>query len=164
MAPGAPTSTPLKFKIVDGLAVPQVALPAAIQGIVDRGNVVAKYPYRFGGGHKDFDLGEISGLDCSGSVTKAVGPDIARNATFDSRSIVSADWVEPGPGQVATFYTNPGHMFMVLGSSAVGKGIRFDTGARREGSKMRRGSGKGSRWSLKMRPTSGYTAYHPKGL
>lgn len=58
-------------------------------------------------------------------------------------------WGESGPGKWITIYTNPGHMFMVVG------GWRFDTTALRSG---------GTRWTRDMRSTAGFLVRHPPGL
>lgn len=164
VVPGAPVGSPLKFKIIDGLASPQTALPAQLQGIVARGNAFALNGYRYGDGHKDLTIDTSVRPDCSGSVSLALGQE------FLARPLASYDFpkskqFEPGPGQYVTLLTKPSHIYMVVGNPKGGKGaaISFDTSNRRDRASFSRG-GKGSRWSLKMRSTAGYTVLHPKGL
>jgi hypothetical protein len=112
--------------------------------MIDAGNVIARSPYVWGGGHgKWLD----KGYDCSGSVSFVLASAGLLNAPLDSGRLMS--WGEAGRGKWVTIYSNRGHVWMVVA------GIRFDT----SGAKVT-----GSRWQNEMRPTSGFVARHPAGL
>jgi peptidoglycan hydrolase-like protein with peptidoglycan-binding domain len=128
----------------DGLAVAPASAPDPIKAIIAAGNVIAKMPYKYGGGHGNWN---DSGYDCSGSVSYAL-----HGAGLLDQALPSGDftsWGDPGPGQWVTLYAKPSHIYMVIA------GIRFDTSGR---------SNSGSRWQTDMRPTDGYTVIHPPGL
>jgi len=128
-----------------GLARAPANAPEAVRMVIAGGNSIADFPYVWGGGHGSF---EDSGYDCSGSVSYALAA-----AGLLDRPMASGPFMkygEPGRGKWITIYSNPGHMFMVVG------GLRFDTSGR---------SGKnGSRWQAAQRSYSGFVARHPPGL
>lgn len=179
-APGAPTGTPVRIRIENGLAVSQVPIPPALQQIITRGNQIALNEYRYGACHGPFSsiYTDLSApCDCSGSVSWALGPDFL-DKPLASYDFPNSSRVEPGPGQYVTLYTKPDHMYMVIGAPAMARAagkraavkgstasestaVRFDTSARKEG--PRRG-GVASRWTTKMRSSAGYQVFHPKGL
>jgi peptidoglycan hydrolase-like protein with peptidoglycan-binding domain len=117
-------------------------------GVIARGiaagNRIARYPYRYGGGHRSF---HDSGYDCSGSVSYVLHAMGALGRPLDSSELMS--YGAPGPGRYVTVYANPGHAYMTI------RGRRFDTSAQWQG---------GSRWSIFDRSSSGYVARHPPGL
>jgi cell wall-associated NlpC family hydrolase len=128
----------------NGIALPPLEAPDAVRQIIEAGNVIARSPYKWGGGHGRW---LDRGYDCSGSVSFALAAAGLLNAPLDSGRLMS--WGEPGRGRWVTIYSNRGHVFMVVA------GVRFDTsGARRTG----------SRWQNAMRPTAGFVARHPPGL
>ena len=115
-----------------------------VRDVIRAGNVVAKTPYLWGGGHGSWSS---VGYDCSGSVSFALA-----GAGLLDAPLVSGDlarWGAPGPGRWITIYANAGHVFMVVA------GLRFDTGGLR---------GSGTRWQPTSRSTSGFVARHPEGL
>ena len=57
---------------------------------------------------------------------------------------------EQGPGKWITIYSNPGHIFMVVG------GMRYDTSFR--------DGPYGTRWQKAKRSYAGFTVTHPAGL
>jgi peptidoglycan hydrolase-like protein with peptidoglycan-binding domain len=118
--------------------------PGALGNLIAAANRIADAPYRYGGGHRDFD---DSGYDCSGSISYALHGAGLLSSPLDSRGFMS--YGEPGPGRHVTIYANPGHAFMVV------DGRRFDTSALGEA---------GSRWTSKPRSPSGFVARHPPGL
>jgi cell wall-associated NlpC family hydrolase len=128
----------------DGTAVAPDTAPEVVQQVILAGNQIAKFPYKWGGGHGAW---RDSGYDCSGSVSFALA-----GAGLLDRPLASGaflDWGAPGRGRWITIYTNPGHIFMVVA------GLRFDTS----------GQGRaGTRWQEESRSTSGYTARHLPGL
>ena len=117
-------------------------------GVIARGiaaaNRIARYPYRYGGGHRSF---HDSGYDCSGSVSYVLHAMSALRSPLDSSALMG--YGAPGPGRHVTVYANPGHAYMTI------NGRRFDTSAQWQG---------GSRWSIYDRSSAGYVARHPPGL
>ncbi|MEA2186853.1 MAG: hypothetical protein QOK16_1864 [Solirubrobacteraceae bacterium] len=128
----------------DGLAVAPALAPPVIQQVINAGNVIAKMPYIYGGGHGRWD---DAGYDCSGSVSYALHFAGLLETAMPSGNFMS--WGEAGPGQWITVYANGGHAFMVVA------GLRFDTSGARTA---------GTRWQTEMRPDKGYTIVHPPGL
>ena len=128
----------------DGLAIAPANAPEAVKQIIAAGNVIAKKPYIYGGGHGKW---EDRGYDCSGSVSYALYKAGLLKASMPSGGFTS--FGDAGPGQWVSIYANGGHMYMVVA------GLRFDTsGAKQDG----------SRWHASSRPTAGYTVRHPPGL
>jgi hypothetical protein len=118
--------------------------PPVVQQVINAGNVIARTPYIYGGGHGKW---EDAGYDCSGSVSYALhGAGILQTALPSGNFM---NWGDPGPGQWITLYANGGHAFMVVA------GLRFDTSGRTKA---------GTRWQADMRPEKGYAVRHPVGL
>jgi len=128
----------------DGRAVAPRQAPQIVRDIINAGNVIAKTPYLWGGGHGSW---ASVGYDCSGSVSFA----LAGAGLLDSplTSGLLAKWGAPGPGRWVTIYANAGHVFMFVA------GLRFDTGGL---------GGDGTRWQPTLRSTAGFVARHPEGL
>ena len=128
----------------DGRGVAPQDAPQIVRDVIRAGNVIAKTPYLWGGGHGGWSA---SGYDCSGSVSFA----LAGAGLLDTplTSGLLARWGAPGPGRWITIYANGGHVFMEVA------GLRFDTGGIR---------GSGTRWQTTGRSTSGFVARHPEGL
>jgi peptidoglycan hydrolase-like protein with peptidoglycan-binding domain len=149
--PAAPAMVParvapgLKATVgADGLAAAPAAAPDAVKQIIAAGNVIAKKPYIYGGGHGKW---VDAGYDCSGSVSYAL-----HGAGLLASSMPSGgffNWGLAGPGQWVTLYTKSSHIFMVVA------GLRFDTSGR---------SVHGTRWQVEQRPTAGFVVRHPTGL
>lgn len=123
--------------------MPSAAAQKLIDEMVAAGNKIAKYPYRYGGGHESFT---DSAYDCSGSVSYVLHAAGLLSSPETSGELMS--YGLSGPGKWVTIYTNPTHVFMVI------DGRRFDTGALYAG----------SRWSSTMISTNGYWVRHPAGL
>ena len=117
---------------------------AIVRRIIAAANRIAHKPYKYGGGHGQWN---DSGYDCSGSVSYALRGGGLLSSALTSSGFMS--YGEPGPGRWVTIYANPGHVYMVV------NGRRFDTTGRAE---------TGSRWQWRSRDPSGYTARHPTGL
>jgi hypothetical protein len=112
--------------------------------MIEAGNVIARSPYIWGGGHgKWID----KGYDCSGSVSFVLAAAGYLDGPLDSGHL--ANWGEPGPGRWVTIYANAGHVFMEVA------GIRFDTSGQ---------AVTGSRWQNTGRSTAGFAVRHPPGL
>jgi hypothetical protein len=130
--------------LANGVALPPLEAPEEVKQIIEAGNIIARSPYVWGGGHgKWID----KGYDCSGSVSFALASAGLLNGPLASGPLMS--WGEAGRGKWVTIYSSPGHVFMEVA------GIRFDTSGR---------AVTGSRWQNAMRSTSGFVARHPAGL
>jgi cell wall-associated NlpC family hydrolase len=128
----------------NGIALPPLEAPEAVRKMIEAGNVIARSPYLWGGGHgKWID----KGYDCSGSVSFVLAAAGYLEAPLASGPLMS--WGEPGPGKWVTIYSHEGHVWMVVA------GIRFDTSGARQ---------TGSRWQNELRSTDGFVARHPPGL
>jgi cell wall-associated NlpC family hydrolase len=130
--------------LADGTAVAPRGSPQIVRDVINAGNVIAKTPYLWGGGHGSW---AASGYDCSGSVSFALAGAGLLDAPLTSGLL--ARWGSAGPGRWITIYANGGHVFMEVA------GLRFDTGAIR---------GSGTRWQATGRSTAGFVARHPEGL
>lgn len=149
----------------NGLAIAPEDAPPQVKAIIEAGNRIATLPYRYGGGHR-LDFKDIA-YDCSGSVSFALRGGGLLDSPLASPGFFN--WGEKGPGRWITIYTHAGHMWMSVA------GLRFDTSMRTplaRASRRKVDTPKGvrtlkitsSRWSTKMRPTSGYKVRHPAGL
>jgi hypothetical protein len=128
----------------NGIALPPLEAPEEVKQIIEAGNIIARSPYLWGGGHgKWLD----KGYDCSGSVSFALAAAGLLEGPLASGPLMG--WGKPGKGKWVTIYTHPGHVFMEVA------GILFDTSNARV---------TGSRWGNSMRSTSGFVARHPAGL
>jgi cell wall-associated NlpC family hydrolase len=128
----------------NGIALPPLEAPTEVLKIIEAGNVIARSPYKWGGGHgKWLD----NGYDCSGSVSFALAAAGLLDAPMASGPLMK--WGKPGRGKWVTIYTHSGHVFMEVA------GLRFDT----SGAKAT-----GSRWQNVMRGHEGFVARHPPGL
>jgi hypothetical protein len=145
---------PKKAKIIRGIAYAPKGAPPQVVNAIAAANQIVRMPYRYGGGHKPSF--KDSGYDCSGSVSFALHGAGLLTSPLDSSSFMK--WGLAGKGRWITVYTNPGHAFMMIA------GLRFDTGYR-DGNAPHNGTypGSGPRWG-KGRPTSGFSARHPKAL
>jgi hypothetical protein len=112
--------------------------------MIEAGNVIARSPYKWGGGHGKWT---DNGYDCSGSVSFVLASAGYLESPLASGPLMS--WGEPGPGKWVTIYAHAGHVWMTVA------GIRFDTSGARV---------TGSRWQNEMRSTAGFVARHPRGL
>ena len=128
----------------NGIALPPLEAPEAVRQMIEAGNVIARSPYKWGGGHGKW---QDDGYDCSGSVSFVLASAGYLEAPLASGPLMS--WGEPGPGKWVTIYSHEGHVWMVVA------GIRFDTSGARI---------TGSRWQNELRSTAGFVARHPPGL
>jgi hypothetical protein len=128
----------------DGSAVAPEDAPDIVKRVIMAGNAIAKFPYKWGGGHGAW---RDTGYDCSGSVSFALA-----SAGLLERPLTSGLFMrygEEGPGEWITIYANDGHMFMVVA------GLRFDTSGRGRA---------GTRWQEAPRPVGGFAVRHIPGL
>jgi cell wall-associated NlpC family hydrolase len=128
-----------------GMAQSPPGAPPAVEQAIAGGNAIARFPYRWGGGHGSF---VDDAYDCSGSVSYALAAAGLLDAPVASGDFMG--WGEPGRGRWITVYANPGHVYMEVG------GLRFDTSGR--------GGRRGSRWQVARRSGAGFEARHWPGL
>jgi cell wall-associated NlpC family hydrolase len=128
----------------DGTAQAPENAPGVVKRVILAGNEIAKFPYKWGGGHGAW---RDNGYDCSGSVSFA----LAAAGLLDAPMVSGAfmNWGKPGPGKWITIFANGGHIFMYVA------GLRFDTS----------GQGRaGTRWQGAPRTTAGFAVRHPRGF
>ena len=130
--------------LADGTAVAPRRAPEVVKRVILAGNEIAKFPYKWGGGHGAW---RDTGYDCSGSVSFALAGAGLLDSPLASGGFVN--WGDPGPGDWITIYANNGHIFMVVA------GLRFDTSGRGRA---------GTRWQQGTRPTGGFAVRHAPGL
>jgi hypothetical protein len=128
----------------DGSAVAPDNAPEVVKRVILAGNQIAKFPYKWGGGHGAW---RDNGYDCSGSVSFALAGAGLLKSPLASGGFLK--FGEPGRGKWITIYTNPGHIFMFVA------GLRFDTSGRGRA---------GTRWQENTRTTSGFAVRHIPGL
>ena len=128
----------------DGSAMAPDDAPEVVKRVILAGNAIAKFPYKWGGGHGAW---RDNGYDCSGSVSFALAAAGLLNRPLTSGLFMR--YGEEGPGDWITIYANQGHVFMVVA------GLRFDTS----------GQGRaGTRWQQAPRGVSGFAIRHIPGL
>jgi cell wall-associated NlpC family hydrolase len=128
----------------DGSAIAPDNAPDVVKRVILAGNAIAKFPYKWGGGHGAW---RDNGYDCSGSVSFALAA-----AGLLDRPLTSGLFTrygDTGPGQWITIYANDGHVFMLVA------GLRFDTSGRGRA---------GTRWQEAPRPVGGFAVRHVPGL
>ncbi|MFL5868589.1 MAG: hypothetical protein ACJ766_15930 [Thermoleophilaceae bacterium] len=142
---GAYLATGPRAKVLkDGSAQAPDNAPDIVQKVILAGNEIAKFPYKWGGGHGAW---RDNGYDCSGSVSFALA-----GAGFLKRPLTSGGfmtWGKPGRGKWITIYASPGHVFMFVA------GLRFDTSGRGRA---------GTRWQNGGRLANGFVVRHPAGF
>jgi len=128
----------------DGTAVAPENAPDIVKRVILAGNEIAKFPYKWGGGHGAW---RDTGYDCSGSVSFALaGAGLLRSPMASGAFM---NWGAPGPGRWITIYANSGHIFMYVA------GLRFDTV----------GQGRaGTRWQAATVSSAGFAERHIPGL
>ena len=142
--PTEPTETGRARITSDGLAVAPADAPEEVQEVIAAGNEIAKKPYKYGGGHGQWN---DSGYDCSGSVSYALHGAGLVNRPRDSGEFMS--WGASGRGDWITVYAHGSHVYMMVA------GIRFDTSGRDED---------GTRWHDTRASREGYAVRHPSGF
>ncbi|MDX6622697.1 MAG: hypothetical protein QOE75_629 [Solirubrobacterales bacterium] len=131
----------------DGRAVAPESAPESVKAMIAAANRIRHRPYRWGGGHRDWNS---RGYDCSGSVSYVLHAAGLLDYPLDSRGFMR--WGGGGPGSWVRIYANSGHVFMVIA------GLRWDTSYSDDGDR----SGPG--WSEYLRETRGFRVRHPLGL
>jgi cell wall-associated NlpC family hydrolase len=141
---GTPAVTVAATVGPDGLAIVPAGAPAAVAALIAAGNQIAKLPYKYGGGHRDF---ADTAYDCSGSVSFALHGAQLLDATLDSTGL--SRWGAAGPGTWITVYANKTHTYLIVA------GLRFDTSGQKAA---------GTRWQAAPRSSRGFKVRHPAGL
>ncbi|MEA3197774.1 MAG: hypothetical protein QOF32_1826 [Gammaproteobacteria bacterium] len=132
--------------IFDGKAFPPANAPERVVEAIVAANKICKTPYKWGGGHKQF---EDNGYDCSGSAGYVLHAAGLLQSSMPSTGF--RHYGESGPGKWISIYARTDHTFLVIAD------LRFDTGY---GSTH----GQGPRWSAEDRPAGGAVVRHPPGL
>jgi cell wall-associated NlpC family hydrolase len=130
-----------------GRAVPPPSAPPAVKKMVRAANHIRNRPYRWGGGHRNWNS---RGYDCSGSVSYVLHAAGLLDYPLDSTGFMH--WGGAGPGSWVRIYANPEHVFMVIA------GLRWDTSMTDDG------DAHGPGWSEEMRSGDGFRLRHPLGL
>ena len=138
--------TPNSAIIIDGKAFPPPSAPAPVVNAIVAANRICRMPYKWGGGHKQF---EDNGYDCSGSAGYVLHAAGLLETSMPSTGFQK--FGERGEGKWISIYARSDHTYMVIAD------LRFDTGY---GSTH----GQGPRWSAESRPTLGAVVRHPPGL
>jgi cell wall-associated NlpC family hydrolase len=142
---GASLATGARARVLkDGTAVAPRNAPDVVKRVILAGNQIAKFPYKWGGGHGAW---RDNGYDCSGSVSFALAGAGLLRAPMASGPFMR--WGAAGAGRWITIYANPGHIFMFVA------GLRFDTSGRGRA---------GTRWQNGGRPAGGFAVRHPPRL
>jgi hypothetical protein len=131
-------------RITGVLASAPAGAPPEVLAAIEAANGIAGLPYKWGGGHGDFD---DTGYDCSGAVSRVLNAIGALEDPLDSTGLKR--WGKRGRGDWITVYTNRGHAYVVI------SGLRFDTSGR---------GGRGPRWRAERRSSAGFVARHPESL
>jgi hypothetical protein len=129
----------------NGIAYAPRSAPAAVKRAIAAGNRLQGMPYKWGGGHANFN---DSGYDCSGTVSY-----VLREAGLLKGCMTSEGFFKygkKGEGKWITLYIRDGHVFMTVA------GLRLDTGGS--------GSRSGPRWKPETRQGRGHFVRHPSGL
>jgi cell wall-associated NlpC family hydrolase len=129
----------------NGYARAPVNAPDAVRRVIQAGNLIARSPYVWGGGHGAW---VDKGYDCSGSVSYGLAAGGLLGYSLTSGQLMN--WGQAGPGRWLTIYANEHHVFMYVA------GLRFDTSGR--------AGDHASRWQLAPRSADGFVVRHYPGL
>jgi hypothetical protein len=129
-----------------GRAIPPASAPPAVKAMIGAANHIRHRPYRWGGGHRNWNS---RGYDCSGSVSYVMHAAGLLDSPLDSTGFMR--WGGGGPGGWVRIYANHDHVFAVIA------GLRWDTSSDE-------GDGHGPGWSEEMRSGGGFRLRHPLGL
>lgn len=148
LAAGPASAAVPKAKLVnDRRAVAPPSAPPAVKKMIAAANHIRNRPYRWAGGHRNWNS---KGYDCSGAVSYVLHAAGLLDYPLASGGFMR--WGKRGPGSSVRIYANSGHVFMVIA------GLRWDTSYITDGDRT------GPGWSEQMRPTGGFRLRHPAGL
>jgi cell wall-associated NlpC family hydrolase len=146
-ATAAQAQVPTATLTPGGRAIAPASAPPAVRAMIEAANRIHSRPYRWGGGHRNWNS---AGYDCSGSVSYVMHAAGLLESPLDSTGFMR--WGGDGAGSWVRIYANRDHVFAVIA------GLRWDTSYSEDGDR----SGPG--WSEAMRPTGGFRLRHPLGL
>jgi cell wall-associated NlpC family hydrolase len=146
-AAAASAAVPRATLLPSGRAVAPPSAPPSVKAMIEAANRIHSRPYRWGGGHRDWNS---RGYDCSGSVSYVMHAAGLLESPLDSTGFMR--WGAGGAGSWVRVYANREHVFAVIA------GLRWDTSFSEDGDR----SGPG--WSEQMRPGGGFRLRHPLGL
>ncbi|MGJ8725669.1 MAG: peptidoglycan endopeptidase [Roseibacillus sp.] len=135
----AEVATPLVTLGKDGRAVASAEAPKIVKKAVAAGNKLIGKPYKYGGGHAQF---EDTGYDCSGAASFFLREIGAMKGVRSSGGFF--EFGEKGKGRYLTVWVRKGHVFVTVA------GVRFDTQGQTEAD--------GPRWTRKVRDKEKFQA------
>lgn len=145
--PVASAAVPAATLLPDGRAVAPPSAPPSVKAMIEAANRIRHRPYRWGGGHRQWNS---PGYDCSGSVSYVLHAGGLLESPLDSTGFMR--WGRGGAGSWVRVHANREHVFAIIA------GLRWDTSMITDGDR----SGPG--WSEEMRSTGGFRVRHPVGL
>jgi hypothetical protein len=140
-------AVPRATLLPSGRAVAPASAPPAVEAMIEAANRISHRPYRWGGGHRDWNS---AGYDCSGSVSYVLHAAGLLESPLDSTGFMR--WGGGGAGSWVRIYANHEHVFAVIA------GLRWDTSMTDDGDRT------GPGWSEYMRSGGGFRLRHPLGL
>jgi cell wall-associated NlpC family hydrolase len=147
VASSAGAAVPQATLLPSGRAVAPASAPPAVEAMVEAANRISHRPYRWGGGHRDWNS---PGYDCSGSVSYVLHAAGLLESPLDSTGFMR--WGGGGAGSWVRIYANHEHVFAAIA------GLRWDTSMTDDGDRT------GPGWSEYMRSGHGFRLRHPLGL
>jgi hypothetical protein len=147
VAPSAGAAVPQATLLPSGRAVAPASAPPAVEAMIEAANRISHRPYRWGGGHRDWNS---AGYDCSGSVSYVLHAAGLLESPLDSTGFMR--WGGGGAGSWVRIYANREHVFAVIA------GLRWDTSMTDDGDRT------GPGWSEYLRAGHGFRLRHPLGL
>jgi cell wall-associated NlpC family hydrolase len=121
--------------------------PPAVKQMIKAANHIRHKPYKWGGGHSDWNS---KGYDCSGSVSYVLHKAGYLDYPLDSTGFMH--WGKGGANRWVNIWASKDHVYMYIA------GLRWDTSYITDGDK----SGPG--WSEEKRPSKGFKLRHPAGI
>jgi cell wall-associated NlpC family hydrolase len=143
----ADAAVPRAELLPGGRAVAPSSAPPSVRAMIAAANHIRNRPYRWGGGHRNWNS---RGYDCSGSVSYVLHAAGLLESPLDSGGFMR--WGGSGPGSWVRIYANREHVYAVIA------GLRWDTSMTDDGGRP------GPGWSETMRPGRGFRLRHPLGL
>ena len=135
----AEAAAPLVTLGKDGRAVAAADAPEIVKKAVLAGNKLVGKPYKYGGGHGQF---EDTGYDCSGATSYFLREIGAMKGVRSSSGFF--EFGEKGEGRYLTVWVRKGHVFVTVA------GMRFDTQGQT--------ASDGPRWTKKVRDKKKFQA------
>lgn len=128
-------------------AVAPAGAPKVVRQLIDAGNRIRHRPYKWGGGHSDWDS---KGYDCSGATSFLLHEAGLLDYPLVSKDFM--DWGKRGTSRWVSIYASKDHVFMIVA------GLRYDTSYITDGDRT------GPGWSEQMRLRKGFAVRRPVGL